>query len=95
MYNKLLERQLKKFQRRKGTVPDELSDLLDTISKSYDHFERDRLLIERAMELSAIELTAINDKLRQEAAYQKQVLEELSEENKEWVEDMDKGDKKK
>ncbi len=80
MYNKLLERQIKRFKHKYGDLPEETSTFLETISKSYDHYERDRLLLERAMELSSKELTESNQKLREEAAYQKQVLEKLSSE---------------
>ena len=44
VYNKLLERQLKRYQRHNGKVPEEIHDLLSAISKSYDHYERDRKL---------------------------------------------------
>ncbi len=82
MYNKLLERQLKRYRRKYGELSEEANALLEVISKSYDHYERDRLLLERAMELSSEELTATNEKLRKEAIYQEQVLAKLSTENK-------------
>ena len=81
MYNKLLERQLKRYLRRHAPLPEEAHALLEAISKSYDHYERDRVLLERAMELSSMELTTSNERLRQEAAAQEEVLAELSAEN--------------
>ena len=78
MYNKLLDRQIKRFERKHGELPEGIHVLLETVSKSYDHYERDRLLLERAMELSSQELTASNDKLRREASEQTRVLADLS-----------------
>ncbi len=53
--NKLLKRQLKKYWKGDG-IPKELEPLLNSISLSYDHFEKDRQLIERSMEISSEEL---------------------------------------
>lgn len=55
-YNRLLLRQI---QRKFGSVdelPPEMLDLIESISSSYDHFEKDRALIERSMDLSSQEL---------------------------------------
>lgn len=82
MYNKLLQRQLKRFEKRHGPLPEGLESLLETISQSYDHYDQDRVLLERAMELSSKELSESNEKLHQEAENQKQVLKKLSSENR-------------
>ncbi len=82
MYNKLLQRQLKRFEKRHGPLPEGLEFLFETISQSYDHYEQDRVLLERAMELSSSELTESNDKLHEETENQKRVMEKLSSENR-------------
>jgi signal transduction histidine kinase len=63
--NKLLERQIKKHL---GNIdPDEKwAALLQAVSDSYDHYERDRALIERSNEISSIELQEANQKLLNE-----------------------------
>jgi len=54
--NKLLARQIKR-KLGKDFEPDEnFLNLFKTISDSYDHFEKDREIIERAMEISSKEL---------------------------------------
>lgn len=57
-YNKLLEKQLKRALKGKDkdSLPQEVSKLLSSVSASYDHFERDRKLLERAMHLSSEEI---------------------------------------
>jgi serine phosphatase RsbU (regulator of sigma subunit) len=61
MYNKLLERQLKRYL--KTTDPDsnpELVQLLNAISEAYTHSDEDRILLERSLEISSAELTETN-----------------------------------
>ncbi len=57
-YNKLLEKQLKRALKGKdkNALPQEVSKLLDSVNASYNHFERDRKLLERAMQLSSEEI---------------------------------------
>jgi PAS domain S-box-containing protein len=73
-WHKLLERQLRKHWYGKYLSP-EMAVLLQSIDESYRHYDRDHLLIERAMELSSQELMAVNQKLREELRY-KQLAEE-------------------
>lgn len=61
--NRLLERQIKRNFGSMEQVPDEMWDLLMAVSDSYDHYERDRTLIERAMEINSIELRQSYEKL--------------------------------
>lgn len=63
-YNKLLERQLKRKLKGVDEIPEEFKPLLQAISDSYDHYESDRTLLERSLELSSNELTETNGKLR-------------------------------
>src|SRR5688572_18286696 len=63
--HKLLERQIRKYCDGKSLTP-EVQELLEAVSNSYSYFERDRLFLERAMELSACELMQTNKKLEEE-----------------------------
>lgn len=67
-WHKLLERQLRKHWYGRYLSP-EMAVLLQSIDESYRHYDRDHLLIERAMELSSQELMAANQKLREELKY--------------------------
>ena len=62
-YHKLLERQLKRYL-VSPLVPEEYQKLFQVISDAYVHFDEDRMLIERSLELSSKELTEYNNKLR-------------------------------
>jgi signal transduction histidine kinase len=61
--NKLLFRQINRKLGKDFEPSDNLKDLLKIISDSYDHFERDRKIIERAMEVSSVELRESYGKL--------------------------------
>lgn len=63
--NKLLQRQINKYLGNLST-DEQWSALLQAISDSYDHYERDRVLIERSNQISAIELQEANQKLLDE-----------------------------
>ena len=78
-YNKLL---LKQIQKKLGSVdnlPPEVVELLDTVSHTYDFYERDRQLIERSMDLSSNELIEANSKLEEQAQKLQRSNEELRE----------------
>jgi len=60
-YSRLLQRQIRKHVSPE-LVP-ELTSFLQQVNGSYEHYERDRLLLSRAMELSADELKAANREL--------------------------------
>lgn len=53
--------------------------MLEAVSGSYDHFETDRRLIERSMDISSEELVAINQRLQREAQNQRTLLDKLYE----------------
>lgn len=65
MLHKLLERQIQKYLSGKDPVP-EVKELLKAISDSYQFYDRDYTLLERAMELSSRELLETNKKLKEE-----------------------------
>lgn len=63
MYNGLLERQLKRYLKETDGLSEEFKNLLQAISHAYDHYEEDRKLVERSLEISSYELTINNRKL--------------------------------
>ena len=64
-YHKILKRQLNKYLEGKNP-PAEILPLLDAINQFYHTTDRDREMLERAMEISSIELTEANKKAKQE-----------------------------
>jgi light-regulated signal transduction histidine kinase (bacteriophytochrome) len=75
--NRLLKRQIKRYFKGIENVPDELLPFLEAVERSYKHYEDDRVLLERAMELSSEELVEANQYLRRESEEQKAVLKKL------------------
>lgn len=61
--NKLLQRQVSKFLGDVNSLPDDLRKFLDIIEESYEHFERDRKMLERSIEISSMEMKEINARL--------------------------------
>jgi PAS domain S-box-containing protein len=66
MYNKLLLRQIQKNFGGVDDIPENLVALFNVISNSYDHYEKDRRMIERSIELSSKEMIELNNNLRNE-----------------------------
>jgi serine phosphatase RsbU (regulator of sigma subunit) len=64
MYNKLLERQIKRYIKSVDINSQEFKDLLGAVSQAYEHNEEDRQLVERALELSSEELSETNKSLQ-------------------------------
>ena len=62
--NKLLQRQLQKHFGKADQVPENFTRLLDVVSESYDHYEKDRRMIERSIELSSKEMIELNSQLK-------------------------------
>ncbi|MDN5211663.1 ATP-binding protein [Fulvivirgaceae bacterium BMA12] len=56
-----------------------LSEFLQAVSSTYEHYEKDRQLLERSMNLSSKELYCTNEKLREDHQKQKVVLDKLKE----------------
>ncbi|WP_018127790.1 PAS domain-containing hybrid sensor histidine kinase/response regulator [Balneola vulgaris] len=77
--NKLLLRQLKKAYGEDKALPDELVILLHKVQSSYEHYDSDRALLERAMDLSSEEILESNVKLKVENEKQVKVLNTLKE----------------
>jgi hypothetical protein len=62
----VLERQLKRLFGSLENVPSSIEGLIDTVSKTYEDFYKDRDLIEHSLDVSSKELTAMNLKLKKE-----------------------------
>ncbi len=75
--NKLLERQLRRSSIAYRDIPEDFQKLLIAVNASYDHYEADRSLLERSIDLSSLELTEAYKKLRVETERQKIVLDKL------------------
>jgi len=75
--NKLLIRQIKRKYGAAENIPEELWELLETVSKTYDQHDRDRNLLERAMNLSSQELTEVNEQLLLQAKDMKRSNDDL------------------
>ncbi len=76
--NKLLKRQVSKYLGETLNLPDSVLKFLQTVSDSYDHYEKDRRLLERSIELTSMELKELNGKLKTEAeAESKEVYKQL------------------
>jgi serine phosphatase RsbU (regulator of sigma subunit) len=65
MWNKLLERQLRRYIKTADVTGPEFQDLFAAISQAYTHQEEDRQLVERSLDLSSQELTDANRALRE------------------------------
>ena len=74
-YHRLLKRQIKKYFG--DDIPADLTPFLEAVSQSYEHYESDRILVERAMEISSKELTQSNRKLLDESKRHKILIESL------------------
>lgn len=66
MYNKLLERQIKRNLKNLPEIPPEFKAIFQAISDSYQHYEADRSLLERSLEVSSGELNLANGKVREQ-----------------------------
>lgn len=62
MYSKLLNRQIRKYLRG-APIPKEMEGLLGIISDAYEHYEENLELMQRAIELSSIELNQAKNKV--------------------------------
>lgn len=78
MAHKLLQRQLNKHL---GDIQNEprLQAFLKAVGESYEHFDRDRQLLERSMNISSEELKEANDSIRKEIKKQQLAILRLVE----------------
>jgi light-regulated signal transduction histidine kinase (bacteriophytochrome) len=79
MKTKLLSNQIKKYLGHEELKDPKMLAFIDAVSHSYGHYEKDRELLEKAMELSSNELNEANAKLRLESEDNKIAIERLKE----------------
>ena len=77
--HRTLERQLQRFADAGGTLPSGSEKLLQAISEAYVHFDENRVLTERSLEISSNELGEINLRLREESAQAKAIVSSMGE----------------
>jgi PAS domain S-box-containing protein len=77
MLNKLLQRQIQKHFGEIDNLPGNCKALLKTISDSYDHYEKDRKMLERSIDISSNEMIELNNKLRTEITELEKAKREL------------------
>jgi PAS domain S-box-containing protein len=78
MINKLLQRQIQKHFGRAEDIPEKFWPLLKVICESYDHYEKDRKMLEHSIDLSSNEMIELNGKLRMETNAAKKAHDELN-----------------
>ncbi len=69
--HRALERQIKRYLGNLP-IPQEWSNFLDAIDATYTHFDQDRVLLDRSLELSSKEFIGLNKQLAQE----KEIIEQ-------------------
>jgi PAS domain S-box-containing protein len=79
MLNKLLQRQIQKHLGGIDNLPENYIALLGTISESYDHYEKDRKMLERSIDLSSNEMIELNNQLRKDILELKKTKKEMKE----------------
>ncbi len=78
-YHKLLESQIKKLLPETLQQQPEIATFLNTINNSYNAYDRDKELSERAFKISEEEFEEINYTLKQEAQIKQQSIHKLKE----------------
>lgn len=66
MLNKHLNRQIRKTLGDFDALPENFKELFNTISQSYDFYEKDRSMMERSIELSSDEMIGLYKQLKKE-----------------------------
>src|SRR6185312_15142291 len=64
--NQLLQRQLQKYFNGADKLLKNFNALFNIISQTYDHYEKDRKMIERSIDLSSKEMVDLNNELKKE-----------------------------
>lgn len=75
--NSLLKRQIRKFLNEELKNNKDLTAFFDAVNLSYNNFDEQAIMIQRAMAISSEELFAANRKLQKEADEQKEVIDKL------------------
>ncbi len=75
--NSLLKRQIRKYLSEDLKNKEELSAFINVVNSSYDNYDEQSAMIQRAMGISSDELYKANQQLRQEAIAQQEVIDKL------------------
>ena len=75
----LLNRQLRKFLPKEYLENEALQPFLDAVKRSYENFDDQSQMIQRAMKISSEELSEANKKLREETRVLKNIIDQLKE----------------
>ncbi len=75
--NSLLKRQIRKFLSSEIAEKEELQEFLKAVNLSYNNFDEQAVMIQRAMQLSSEELYQANKQLRKETISQQKVIDQL------------------
>lgn len=75
--NSLLKRQIRKYLNEELRHSKDLELFLSAVDKSYDNFDEQSTMIQRAMAISSDELYAANRKLQDEAKDQQELIDKL------------------
>ncbi|MEM9023645.1 MAG: hypothetical protein AAGB22_07875, partial [Bacteroidota bacterium] len=78
-YDRLLTRQIKRYLGDQAEITEQMHGLFLSVSASYRHYENDRAMLERAMDLSSEELQEKSNLLRKDQVEQQQLLKKLKE----------------
>lgn len=73
----LLKRQIRKYLSKELAESKELEKFLDAVGRSYENFDLQYTMQQRAMAISSEELFEANERLRKEARVQKSLIDEL------------------
>jgi two-component system, sensor histidine kinase len=75
--HRLLARQLRKYVPDFKAGSENCDAFIEAVNQSYEHFENDKALVERAMKLSSDEIWEKNQKLLEDSSRQKLLIESL------------------
>jgi len=77
MMNSLLKRQIRKYLSKELESNKDLENFLSAVDRSYNNFDEQSAMIQRAMSISSEELFKANRKLQDEAKEQKELIDKL------------------
>ncbi|WP_179352107.1 sensor histidine kinase [Winogradskyella vidalii] len=77
--NSLLKRQIRKYLSEDLKANEDLAEFLKAVNQSYNNFDEQSSMIQRAMSISSEELYTANKKLQNEAKEQQELIDKLKE----------------
>jgi signal transduction histidine kinase len=77
MPTKLLQKQIQKYCPDPSQLPDNILQLFGVIAETYQHFDKDRKMLERSIEITSEEMIELNTRLMEEATDLKKINQEL------------------